>query len=139
MRESWEAREETLNSKLNEEAATNEAHAQVKQDLADTEAKVASDKNFLVTDEDDADAGGAAGGAVLFARGAGRTALGTHSSRGGTSRGMLEASKGWAAASTTPMTRGAGDTKRLPMSQAQDLERLEDIRSCSWRWSSDAE
>jgi len=38
---------ETLNSKQNEEAATNEANAQAKQDLSDTEAKVASDENFL--------------------------------------------------------------------------------------------
>ena len=39
LRESWETREEWLNSKLNEEAATNEVHAQAKQDLADTEMR----------------------------------------------------------------------------------------------------
>ena len=75
MRESWETREETLNSKQNEEGATNEVHAQAKQDLADTENKDASDKNFLVTDEDVTGAGGAAGGAVLLARDAGNTTV----------------------------------------------------------------
>ena len=70
-----------MNSRQTEEAATNEVHAQAKQDLADTENKVASYKNFLTTDEDDADAGGAAGGAVLLARGAGNAATGLHSSR----------------------------------------------------------
>ena len=58
LRESWETREETLNSKQNEEAVTTEVHAQAKQDLADTESKVASYKNFLTTHEDDDDAGG---------------------------------------------------------------------------------
>ena len=52
---------QAVNLNLKEEAAMNEVHAQAKQDLADTETKVASDKNFLATDECVADAGGAAG------------------------------------------------------------------------------
>ena len=50
-----------------------EANAQVKQGLADTEIKVASDKNFLATDGDVTDAGGAAGSAAHVTRGAGDT------------------------------------------------------------------
>ena len=76
-----------LNSKLKEEATANEANAQVKQDLTDTETKVASDENFLSTGQDDTDAGVAAGGAALLAQGAGSTAPGIHSSRSSSSRG----------------------------------------------------
>ena len=42
-------------------AASAKLSTEAKQDLADTETKVASCKNFLTTDDDDADAGGAAG------------------------------------------------------------------------------
>ena len=65
----------------------NEANAKAKQDLADTETNVASYKNFLTTDEEDTDAGGAAGGVVPLARGAGSTAPGIHSSRSSSSKG----------------------------------------------------
>ena len=73
LRQSWETREETFNSKQNEEDATNEVHALAKQDLADTETKVASDKNFLVTNEEVTDTGWTAGGIAPMTRGAGET------------------------------------------------------------------
>ena len=44
-------------------AACAKLSTEVKQDLADTETEVASYKNFRTTDDDDADAGVAAGGA----------------------------------------------------------------------------
>ena len=100
LRESWETREEWLNSKLNDEAATNEVHAQAKQDLADTEMRTSRTQEGLRVVP------------CSWARGVGNIASGIHSSRSSSSRGMLEASPGWASGSTAPMTRGAGDTRR---------------------------